>query len=256
MANIAELTAAYTNLLLRPEPGPDVCELCWNLTDGYRRCYACARSERWLAAVTPISYSVAHEQLHLVLAGYKRWPAELAAQAEREIAAVLWRHLLVHESCHATAAGVVAFDVVTTVPGGTPERDRDQPLRRIVGDTIEPTRSRYRRLLVRSEVPVTPRTDDPERFTPTAPLDGEAVLLIDDTWTSGASAQSAAAALLSAGAGSVAALVIGRHVNRDWRGNDRHLRDLARPFDWDRCVHCAAEVEFSPPRPPAAQIRS
>ena len=81
MATVAELTAPYTNLLRAARAGRGVCERCWNLTDGYRRCYACARSEQWLAAVTPISYSVAHEQLHHVLAGYKRWPAALAAHA-------------------------------------------------------------------------------------------------------------------------------------------------------------------------------
>jgi orotate phosphoribosyltransferase len=38
------------------------------------------------------------------------------------------------------------------------------------------------------------------------------VLLLDDTWTTGASAQSAAMALRRAGAASVATVVLGRHV--------------------------------------------
>ena len=65
------------------------------------------------------------------------------------------------------------------------------------------------------------------------------MLLIDDTWTTGASAQSAAAALKQAGAGAVVALVIGRHLKRDWHENDRRLRGIARPFDWCRCAFCA-----------------
>jgi orotate phosphoribosyltransferase len=64
------------------------------------------------------------------------------------------------------------------------------------------------------------------------------VLLIDDTWTTGANAQSAAAALKDAGAGPVAAVVIGRHLNRDWHENDRRLRALTTPFDWGHCVLC------------------
>ena len=44
-------------------------------------------------------------------------------------------------------------------------------------------------------------------------VDGENVLLIDDTWVSGGSAQSAAVALKRAGAGKVAVVVAGRHVN-------------------------------------------
>jgi hypothetical protein len=42
---------------------------------------------------------------------------------------------------------------------------------------------------------------------------GASVLLLDDTWVSGASAQSAAAALKLAGAAHVAIVVLGRHVN-------------------------------------------
>ena len=42
---------------------------------------------------------------------------------------------------------------------------------------------------------------------------GADVLLVDDTWVSGASAQSAAAALKAAGARRVALVVVGRHVD-------------------------------------------
>jgi hypothetical protein len=42
---------------------------------------------------------------------------------------------------------------------------------------------------------------------------GENVLLIDDTWVSGGSAQSAALALKRAGASKVATIVLGRHVD-------------------------------------------
>ena len=81
------------------------------------------------------------------------------------------------------------------------------------------------------------REFDPRRFEVTRRLSGESVLLIDDTWTTGASAQSAAAALAEAGAGAVAAVVIGRYLNRDWHENDRRLRALPRPFQWDICAH-------------------
>jgi orotate phosphoribosyltransferase len=42
---------------------------------------------------------------------------------------------------------------------------------------------------------------------------GADVLLVDDTWVSGGSAQSAAAALKLAGAARVAAVVLGRHLD-------------------------------------------
>ncbi len=68
-------------------------------------------------------------------------------------------------------------------------------------------------------------------------LDGESVLLIDDTWTTGANARSAAAAL-RAGAGAIAVLVIGRHLHRDYGDNRRAAApSLPTPFDWEACAH-------------------
>ena len=67
------------------------------------------------------------------------------------------------------------------------------------------------------------------------------MLLIDDTWTTGANAQSAAAALKDAGAGTVAAVVIGRHLNRDWHENDLRLRALGESFDWEHCALCGRQ---------------
>jgi predicted phosphoribosyltransferase len=106
---------------------------------------------------------------------------------------------------------------------------------------VGPTRERYERLLRRSGLEVAPRTFNIGKFGSVRPLDGEPVLLIDDTWTTGASAQSAAAALAHAGAGPVAAVVIGRHINREWHENDKRLRAIPRPFDWERCALCASE---------------
>jgi orotate phosphoribosyltransferase len=45
------------------------------------------------------------------------------------------------------------------------------------------------------------------------PVRGADLLVVDDTWVSGGSAQSVAAALKLAGARRVAVVVLGRHVN-------------------------------------------
>jgi predicted phosphoribosyltransferase len=144
----------------------------------------------------------------------------------------------------AHAAGTDRFELVTIVPSGNRFRDERHPLRWIVGELVGPTRDRHERLLQRSEADVRPRAFSPEKFAVTRPIDGRSVLLIDDTWTTGASAQSAAAALKAAGAGRTAVVVIGRHLNREWHENDRRLRGIARPFDWSKCVVCA-----EPPAP-------
>lgn len=203
--------------------------------------------------MVPISYSVGGEWLHHLIASYKRDADPFVPDAFATLARICDRFLRLHESCVARTANVREFQLVTTVPSGEPLRDLHHPLRRIVGELVPSTRSRYARLLVRSPTPVIPRVFDPGRYLPTGALGGEAVLLIDDMWTSGASAQSAAAALRDAGAGTVAAVVIARHLNRSWHENDARLRWLsAVGFDPHRCVLCRSDGRLAT-RPAAAQ---
>lgn len=239
MPTVGELTALYENFMLGPRAGPSVCSRCFNFTIGYTRCYACEQSEVWLDALAPISYSVAREQLHHALASYKRLEGEVARRLAAELAAVLWRFLAEHERCVARAAGTSGFELVTTVPSGDAGRDEEHPLRRIVGELVGPTRDRHDRILRRSEIEIDPRAFSPAKYVPARSLHGQSVLLVDDTWTTGANAQSAASALKGAGAGRVGAVVIGRHLNREWGENDRRLRGIGRPFDWSRCALCA-----------------
>jgi predicted amidophosphoribosyltransferase len=240
---VAELTELYGNFMLSPRPGPGVCETCFNPTAGYERCYACTHNPTWLDVVAPISYSIAHEQLHHALAGYKRPPQDVARRFALELAAVLWRHLETHEACIARAAGTDAFEVVATVPSSSRARDGSHPLRQIVGQVAGPTRARYQPLLKRSDAPAPAHTFSVGKYQCAAELSGESVLLVDDTWTTGANAQSATAVLKTAGAGRVGVVVLGRHVNRRWHHNDRHLSGLTAPFNWSRCAFCASGLE-------------
>ena len=243
MASIAELSDLYSNFMFGPRAGPGVCRVCFDFTDGYDRCFGCARRPEWLDAVAPISYSVAHEQLHHALARYKRTQGHAARRLGVGLAAVLWRALSAHEPCVAAAAGVQAFSLVATVPSSDPLRDRDQPLRWIVSELVGPTRVRHERLLRRTDIAIAGRAFDARKYEATRNLSGAPVLLIDDTWTTGANARSAAAALKAAGAGPVAVVVIGRHLNREWHQNDRRLRAITRPFDWGRCALCATRLD-------------
>jgi predicted amidophosphoribosyltransferase len=228
-------------MLLSPRPGPGVCVVCFNLTDGYQWCYACAHGRNVLDAVAPISYSVAHESLHRALFGYKRLPEPLAHSLRAELTTILSRFLARHERCLARTAGTPGFDLVATVPSGERYRDQAHPLPRIVTQALGATAARPERMLCRSAFETGDREYDFLKYLAVRPLDGEAVLLVDDTWTTGANAQSAAAALKAAGAGRVAAVAIGRHVNREWGDNDRRLLELEGRFDWRRCALCAPD---------------
>ena len=104
---------------------------------------------------------------------------------------------------------------------------------------VPPLRDSFLPLLKRGSVEVGHNVASDEGFAVTAPLEGERVLLVDDTFTSGARAQSAASAI-KAGGGEVAAIVtVGRvinpgdtraeHVQEYW---DRQRR---RAFRFDKC---------------------
>lgn len=237
MATVAELSDPYANFMRTPGRGSGFCSTCTTFVDAaYQRCHQCEFQSRWLAAVLPISYAERGGQLHTNLAGYKRWAPATAERTRLQLAAVLWRFLVAHESCLATAAGVDGFDLVTTVPSSDPARDEHHPLRVIVGQIVEPTRDRYERVLRRSTIAVEERGFDPRRFNAVRQLDGECVLLIDDTWTTGARAQTAAAALLDAGASTVAGLVVGRFVNPSFGENAARLSAMPRTLAWDTCA--------------------
>jgi len=248
MPTVGELSALYENVLLGPRRGSDVCGTCFNFTAGYSRCYACAHGEPVLDALVPISYSVAREQLHHALASYKRLDGDVAGRLQAILAAILWRFLAEHEACVARAANAERFEFITTVPSGDRERDDCHPLRRIVGELVGPTRHRHHRILRRTATEAPARAFSAARFEATTQLQCQSVLLIDDTWTTGSSAQSAAAALKAAGAGRIAAVVIGRHLNRHWHENDRRIRGIARPFAWNECALCAEPIAPAPRR--------
>jgi hypothetical protein len=95
------------------------------------------------------------------------------------------------------------------------------------------------------------RDPNPDRFRAERAEPGASVLLLDDSWVSGASAQSAAAALKRAGARHVAVVVLGRHVDpTDRRGAPLAARLAPSGYDPDRCaVHSASPTDTMAPDP-------
>jgi hypothetical protein len=75
-----------------------------------------------------------------------------------------------------------------------------------------------------------------DRFAVSASPAGRTVLIIDDTWTTGSHAQSAAAALKSAGARGVGVLAMGRWMNVSWKNTPEWLHQhRGVGWDWNRC---------------------
>ena len=226
-------------------PAPGVCRICWTFNDpAFPQCVSCVGASQ-LDAVVPISYAPRGDQLALALRGYKdEYLYRTRYHHAMRLAAILWRFLLAHEDHVARASGAETFDVVTVVPSKTTHNDEARPgLRTIVGTVVEHTASRFERLLRPTDTQMVGRYFDPERYATSRRVDGESVLLIDDTWVSGSSAQSAAAALRDAGAARVGCVVIGRWLTPSFGGDWGNVRDmygqLPKEFDW---TSCAAEL--------------
>ncbi len=236
---VEEVSAPYANFMRTPAPsGPDVCRVCRTFTDGYPTCFRCANQPDHLDAVVPITYAPSTKQMHTALRKYKDGPsAQVRDRFSRDLLAVFWRFIREHERCVAEAAGTPTFGVVTTVPSKTIARDdvRNR-LRVMVGVHSQPTAERYRRVLRPVDRVTDERRVDADRYHATQSLDGSAVLLVDDTWTTGSSAQSAAATLRAAGAEAVALVVIGRYIDLDYRDHRQRLEDVPRGFDWGTCA--------------------
>jgi len=209
---------------LEPEPEPDPeraagspafpasCVTCRGpVRPGFARCYQCGRHARLgpglLAdAVVPISYAVKGTALAADLWRYKSCRAPGAA-ARASVLVLLLAFLHDHGACVWRHASMPAPGRLAVVPTGC-GRPGPHPLLELVSPYL---RLPVTRLVIR---PGRQGRDlDLDRFGADRTAAGSRVLLLDDSWVSGASAQSAAAALKQAGARQVAIVVLGRHVD-------------------------------------------
>jgi hypothetical protein len=179
-------------------------------------CFACRLVARHLgappAAVVPARLCPLPSPLYAVLLGYKESPVAEARQRFGTIVAALLRAFLLQDARRLEGAVGGPIDVVALVP--STHRPGPAPLALVAGLADEvvsllPAARWAPALLRRAELPdgrpaVAHMRPDPAAFTVAPPdragLRGARVLLLDDTYVSGARSQSAAAALQRAGA--------------------------------------------------------
>lgn len=255
MATVFELSEPYRNHLISVlPPGRGVCAVCWtSVPPDLSLCFQCNAARKGFRqgladAVVPVALAVKREQLAHELWHYK-YDADPSVRSRltTRLGAVLWRFLGQHEKHVAEAVGVPEFGIVTIVPG-TSQREGNHPLEHIVGTLVGQTKERYEPLLAlgRCEAPSS-HSLTADRYAAMRQLTGgPAVLLIDDTWTTGGNAQSAALALRAAGAAKVAIVVIGRHFDRSFRDCETYYRQARSiRFTWSTCCLELGTTELS-----------
>jgi hypothetical protein len=214
-----------------------LCAICRGpVVTGSARCFQCELHWQCAAgslsdAVVPVAFAIKGGPHATRLWQYKseRLPAAAAVGQAMTIRAMLLVFLRDHGPCLWGTAGVVRPTHVAVVPTGR-GRPGTHPLRSLV--------ERYLTIpwagLVARPGGEQVRDLDPERFS-AGPLPGARVLLIDDTWTTGSSAQSSAMALRAAGAWSVITVVLGRHLTGP-AAEQAGLGPAAMPFLMDSCA--------------------
>lgn len=222
--------------------GVDTCRVCHGAVyDPYSICYACNQALSALGdgvadVVSFVSLAPAGEQFARELYTYKKESVPPAIRGPRLIglAAVLWKWLSIHERCLCHQLGVSQFDIVTSVPSTSGRASH--PLEELVSGIVGGTESRYEGLLKVQRTDLGQREQAPDRYVATRSLKNTRVLVVDDTWTTGAHAQSASTALKAAGADAVGVVVLGRWFNTEYRDNKQWLaHKRSKSWDWQVC---------------------
>lgn len=240
MASVADYALPLASICRTvPVIGEGICDRCHGCPNpGWSTCWSCSQVERQLFApcplVVPISLYEVGYQLHHQLRNYKAEPSDMSWDFLVKTAAILGYFLQLHSGCVAAAAGG-PWDVITSVPSST-DREGEHPLVRAI-KLLPDIRDQYETLLERGEVNITHTIASDQGFNALRRLDDERVLLIDDTFTSGARAQSAASVLNNAGATVVAILPIGRVITPGFSpsATEYWKKQGAKVFDFDVC---------------------
>ncbi|TDD27017.1 phosphoribosyltransferase [Actinomadura sp. KC06] len=136
------------------------------------------------------------------------------------------------------------FTLATTVPSTRQEAQPGvHPFVDVVGK-IRRLVTCYRPVLERGPGAAAHNLASDGAFRANERIDGARVLLLDDTFTTGARLQSAASVLTAAGAASVIAVVIGRVIDSTWNENCSRIWEqaTATEFDFGRCSLCAGRT--------------
>jgi hypothetical protein len=242
VATVREVAEGLTGICTAvPAAAAGVCPSCHGCPNpGYTRCWSCAnvvsQVSRPCHVVVPISLYEIPSQLHHVMRHYKSgtYPADIQRRFTIQLAALIGHFLAEHGDCIERAAGG-PWDIITSVPSSG-QRAGEHPLTIAIG-ILPGFRDQYEQLLRKGCVEVGHNRASDEGFIVTRKLHGERVLLIDDTFTTGARAQSAASAINLAGGVVVAILAVGRVVNPHFSETVKEYWDRQRrqPFTFTTC---------------------
>jgi predicted amidophosphoribosyltransferase len=242
--DLIELTDAVTGGLVPMAPdADDVCPLC-RAGKGPRQatCSSCRSTTQQvhypIDTVIPVSYYVKPEEgeqsglFRDAVHGYKESsdPAERAVLAPI-VGGIMARYLLEHGDALADTFGpwdeVVAVPSTRSAPPSALARVLNEEFSNLVSAPVE--------LLTNGSGEMGFVRASEAGFRTTADVSGAQILLVDDTFTTGARMQSAAHALQAAGARVIVGMTVARkiRVNQQYKSVDLWRRQHAKAFSFE-----------------------
>ena len=211
-----------------PRAGPGVCSICHGpARDGGADCWCCRTVGLGLGSetfprpvVVPVSLCRPGDPLHRALRGYKDAPVVAARHHFAARIVFLLADFVAHHTPCIEGTTDTSWDGLAVVPSSTRPslssavagcRRDSHPLAPIVRSAFPGTDSLVE--LERGGGASCHLQPDPLAFDVVGDVTGRRVLVIDDTWVTGARMRSAADALRRAGAHVVALVVLGRLVD-------------------------------------------
>lgn len=224
-----------------PADADDVCPMCRSWRHArFEKCSNCLEAEGVLAApcrqVIPISLYSKPSQMRDWLTFYKDASYSANDEYRQYLAAVVGRFLF--ENLRTLVAIIGGYDVVTFVPSS--RRVGVHPIEKIIGACSAIFAKPIVGLLSKGAGELDHRIMSDDAFLVSKDAAGQRILLVDDVYTTGARAQSAASALHMHGATVVGILVIARRINPDfnltsnavWRRQQTIDYDYRTALDW------------------------
>jgi hypothetical protein len=218
------------------EPGV-TCAVCATPVDGFTWCWRCQQDRRipGLAdLVVPLVYAIGGTQSATLLWHYKDDPVRTVRERHTLILNwLLYLAISLHERCVGAMVGS-PVSVRMTIPslsgrtGPHPFFALAQWMNAVAGTVaLAPAPGAMCDRVV---------SDDKFVVAPDTRLDGRHVLLLDDTWTTGSNAHSAALTVRGAGAAAVSVMVVGRWLSPSYPSTARFIREhLNNDYDTGIC---------------------
>lgn len=261
-----ELVAAAGKYLRNPVREPGItCEVCTSPTYGQTRCNPCADAAATFDGladlVVPLTYSIGAGMSAKVLRHYKDDDnPNMRRYCTGIVSRALHLGIALHRPCIEQRLGPIT--TILFVPSTRGLRDFADVVHDMqVGavDHLTPGRGDVAESLVVGHRPTKgDRTVTPHKFVLAGDATGH-VLILDDSWTTGANAQSCALTVRRAGAAAVTVMTVGRRINWGWstdwpegtppcyRNNGDFVRKYLRSYDPYLCPVTGNPCAATPP---------